>query len=101
MKNENVKIVVSGDICIDMLQWKTQHKCTKGLKWQYYPYVHRVIKLADEMLLAKLVALSTGSQVLSPRIEYNENCINNDVLLSFAELELFKVIEKLIVYKIS
>ncbi|MTI79533.1 MAG: Ryanodine receptor Ryr [Firmicutes bacterium] len=87
MVSKDIKIVVSGDVCVNLLLWRTDQQCTKGLSWRYYPYVHSVYKNNDAMLLSELVTLSTGASVLSPQIKDNEGNLHEDVLLSTVELK--------------
>lgn len=91
MDNRNVKIAVTGDVCINLLQWRTHNKCTKGLSFQYYPYVHSVLKNGEALFLSKLVALSTGASILSPQIKDCERCLHEEALLSTVELKAFPV----------
>lgn len=87
----NLKIVVSGDICINSLQWITEPKSNKGLNWQTHLNIHSVLKPGESLLLAKLVALATGTHVISPKIEDIESNLSKEILRSTAELELFSV----------
>jgi hypothetical protein len=91
MKTKDYKIVVSGDICITSLQWRTSHQNTKGLSWQDYPHVHNSLKTGEALLLSKLVALSTGANILSPQLENIDITSHREVLLSSVELERFPV----------
>jgi hypothetical protein len=83
---------VSGDVCVNLLEWRTHNQSTKGLSWQYYPYVHSVLKNGEALLLSKLVALSTGASILSPQIQDIEGCLQEEALVSTVELELFPII---------
>lgn len=89
MDNREIKIAVSGDACINLLQWRTHEQCTKELSWKYYPHVHSTFKAGDAILLSKLAALSTGAKVLSPKIHNIENSPHEGTLLSTVELGLF------------
>lgn len=89
MTNKNIKIVVTGDIVLQTLQWTTIGTNAGTLNWQAYPQVHRCVKLGEDFLLSRLVALSTNATVLSPKIEYMNQDILNDALISSVELELF------------
>ncbi len=91
MDDKNLKIVVSGDICISFLQWVTEPKIDRGLNWQKHSNMHSVLKPGESLLLAKLVALATGVPVISPIIEDIECNLSKDFLKSTAELELFSV----------
>ncbi|MBC2582601.1 RyR domain-containing protein [Clostridium sp. DJ247] len=89
MNNKNLKIVVSGDICINSLQWITEPQDNKGLNWQTHLNIHSVLKPGESLLLAKLVALVTGASIYSPKIEDIESTICKEFLRSTAELDLF------------
>ncbi|QGU94624.1 Ryanodine receptor Ryr [Clostridium bovifaecis] len=91
MNDRNFKIVVSGDICINSLQWITEPKSSKGLNWQTHLNMHSALKPGESLLLAKLVALATGTSVISPQIEDIESNLSKEILRSTAELELFSV----------
>lgn len=91
MKKNNLKIVVSGDVCINSLTWRTFNKCTKGQKWEHYPNVHSVIKAGDALLLAKLIGFASGISVISPQIPEIKEDLRKELLLSSSKLELFPV----------
>ena len=91
MGDRNLKIVVSGDICINSLQWMTESKDNKGLNWQTHPNMHSVLIPGESLLLAKLVALAAGGPLISPKIEDIELNSIREFLRSTAELELFPV----------
>ena len=55
MKNKNFKIVVSGDICINALQWVTQPKNNNGLNWQTHLNIHNTLKPGEALLLYDLL----------------------------------------------
>ncbi|WFA10065.1 hypothetical protein [Tissierella sp. Yu-01] len=85
MHNKEINIVVTGDISINILQWKT-YDDTGKYSWQSYQQMHSIRKLGEDFLLSKLVALATNANVLSPKI----NCKNhNDSIVSLVELGLF------------
>lgn len=89
MDSKNLKIVVSGDICINSLQWTTEPQNNKGLNWQTHQNVHSVLKSGESLLLAKLVALSTDAFICSPKIDDIEANLSKEFLRSIAELDLF------------
>jgi len=88
MESKNVKIVVSGDICINVLLWRTYHQCIKGLSWKNYPEVHRSFKTGGALLLSKLIALSTDASIISPQVQNIDVFSTEEILISTAELEL-------------
>lgn len=91
MEGKSLKIVVSGDICINSLQWITEPQNNKGLNWQNHQNVHSILKSGESLLLAKLVALSTQAAIYSPKIDNIETALSKDFLCSIAELDLFSI----------
>lgn len=92
MENKRLKIVVSGDICVNLLQWRTDQQCTQGLNWQSYPHVHNSFKNGEALLLSKFVALATQAtqaSISSPQIQDIEATLPKELLRSTVELELF------------
>ena len=94
MNKTNLKIAVSGDVCTNLLTWRTFKKTTKGFKWENSPYVHSITKEGGALLLAKLVSLACEDTVISPKIA-DTNCeLPKELLQSSSELELFSVTGK-------
>ena len=94
MNKTNLKIAVSGDVCTNVLTWRTFKKTNKGFKWENSPYVHSITKEGGALLLAKLVSLACEDTVISPKIT-DANCeLPKELLQSFSELELFSVTGK-------
>jgi RyR domain. len=91
MDNMDIKIAVTGDVCVNLLQWSIEHKCTKNLSWKNYPNVVRAFKNGEALLLSKLVEMSTGISVIAPQLENMDGFIPNNMLTSSMELELFPV----------
>ncbi len=89
MKNKNFKIVVSGDICINALQWVTYPKSTNGLNWQTHLNIHNTLRPGESLLLSKLVTLATETSVSSPYIRDIEVIWQREFLSSTAELDIF------------
>jgi len=94
MENKNIKIVVSGDICVNSLQWITYPQNNMGLNWQTHLNMHSTIRNGEALLLSKLVALSTGESVLSPNLEDIELIVPREFLNSTLELEVFPKLNK-------
>lgn len=90
MNKKQLKIVVSGDICINLLQWKT-NSCIRGLNWQSYPYVHSDIKPGEALLLSKFIAAATNLPVISPELDYSNGILPKEILHSTSELGLFSL----------
>lgn len=89
MENKNFKIVVSGDICINALQWVTYPNSNSGLNWQNHLNMHNALKPGEALLLSKLVALATGVTVVSPQIRDIEGIWQREFLSSTVELDIF------------
>ncbi|MDF2675761.1 MAG: RyR protein [Bacillota bacterium] len=92
MTNKDIKIVVTGDITINLLQWKTYISNIKEYSYKTYPQFHRNIKLGEDFILSKLVELSTEANIISPKIIFENNRINEDSIVSTVELNLFPMI---------
>lgn len=91
MDNKDIKIVVTGDICMNSLIWISNPQYNKGLSWQSYPHVHNSLKPGESLLLSQLVSLANGTSVLSPKIYYTSCCLPEEVLTSTCEAELFPI----------
>ncbi|SEW43099.1 RyR domain-containing protein [[Clostridium] fimetarium] len=91
MDNKDVKIAVTGDVCINLMQWSIDRKCTRDLSWKNYPNVFRTFKDGEALLLSKLVEMSTGVSVIAPQIGSVDGYIQDKVLVSSTELELFPI----------
>lgn len=89
MKNKNIKIAIAGDICVNLLQWKTTHTDARNFGWKSHPQVHRSFKYGEALLLSKLVEISTGASILAPVIDNIKDCVNDTLLLSSVELGFF------------
>ena len=94
MNKTNLKIAVSGDVCTNVLTWRTFNKTTKGFKWENSPYVHSITKEGGALLLAKLVSLACEDTVISPKIADTTCELPKELLQSSSELELFSVTGK-------
>lgn len=89
MKNQDPKIVVTGDICINMLMWSTFPQKHDSLDWQSNLNLHSISKTGGSLLLAEMTALATGNQIVSPAIPEDISPYTNRFLHSFVELEFF------------
>ncbi|MCC5908915.1 MAG: Ryanodine receptor Ryr [Clostridiaceae bacterium] len=107
MTNRNIKIVVTGDICINSLQWITYPQNTEGFNWETHLNVHNILKPGESLLLSELVALSTNACILAPKLQDIELTVSQvrEFLRSTAELNLFpkynNVTSKEKVYRVS
>ena len=93
MGNKNIKIVVSGDICVNLLQRITYPQSNTGLNWQTNLNMHSTLKPGGALLLSKLVSLATGASVLSPQMHDIELILPGEFLSSTVELELFPIFD--------
>lgn len=89
MNQSEYKVVVSGDLCINSLYWLTEPKSNQGLNWKNHANMHSVLFPGEVLLLAKLVKLATGMQVLSPVLENYECLSPNEYLFSIGEVSAF------------
>ncbi|WP_052220587.1 RyR domain-containing protein [Clostridium homopropionicum] len=94
MDNKNLKIVVSGDICINSLQWITEPQSSTGLNWQNHINMHSKLVSGESLLLSDLVSLATGATILSPKIANIESNLSKEFIRSTAELDLFPISNK-------
>ena len=91
MNTKKLKIAISGDVCTNVLTWRTFKKNTKGFKWEKSPYVHSVIKEGGALLLSKLVSLACEDSVISPKIADTTCELPKELLQSTSEVERFSV----------
>lgn len=88
MSEQNYKIVVSGDICVNTLLWTTSPQVREGWNWQMHNNMHKISMPGESMLLARLISLATGRPVLSPQMR-PESVYSNEFLHSTAKIERF------------
>lgn len=88
MSQNTTKIVITGDICIDWLQFPTIPK-DSGLNWELYPGTRMIAKSGGALLLAQFLRMATDADVLSPELKDIENIPSEKILHSNAELDLF------------
>lgn len=98
------KLLITGDICIDWLQFPLKPKDT-GLNWELYPGTRMIAKPGGALLLAKFLRKATDAEVLSPELKNIEKIPSEKVLHSNAELKFCNYSsdkdEKNKVYRIS
>lgn len=63
---KNMTIVVTGDICLNRIQWVSKPSNPQGLNWQKHNTFKNIFLGGGALLLANLVRLSTNSKVISP-----------------------------------
>lgn len=104
IKNQDPKIVVTGDICINTLMWSVFPQGHEGLTWENNTNLHSISKPGESLLLAEMTALATGKQIISPSIPKGIDSYTNRFLHSFVEIEPFPFAadrEKAKVYRVS
>ncbi|WP_446899303.1 Ryanodine receptor Ryr [Clostridium sp. LBM24168] len=89
MEIKDFNIVVSGDVCVNLLFWQINNEYISDLSWQQYPHICSRLSEGEALLLAKFVALSTGANVVSPKINYDKNRLPDGLLNSTIQLGLF------------
>ncbi|MGP8320485.1 MAG: hypothetical protein ACT6FD_06830, partial [Methanosarcinaceae archaeon] len=88
MESKSPTIVVTGDVCIDWLQWLTKPE-DEGLNWKLYTGTRMTAKPGGALLLADFMRNAAGISVVSPQLK-NIDKISPKVLLhSNAELDIF------------
>ena len=88
MESKSPTIVVTGDVCIDWLQWPTKPEDT-GLNWKLYAGTRMTAKPGGALLLADFMRTATGITVVSPQLKNIDKIPPTVLLHSNAELELF------------
>lgn len=94
VKIKDFNIVVSGDICVNLLFWKINNEYISDLNWQQYPHLYSRLSEGEALLLAKFVSLSTGANVISPEISCDSEHLPEGLLSSTIELGLFPTTSK-------
>ncbi len=94
MENMDTKIVVSGDICVNLLQWITHPQNNEGLSWQMYSNMHSILQNGAGLLLSRFISLSTGASIISPQLQDTELILSGEFLKSTVELELLPMFNK-------
>ncbi|WP_346353811.1 RyR domain-containing protein [Azotosporobacter soli] len=89
MVSNAFKIVVSGDICINSLYWRTNERNSKGLNWQAHVNIHSVFLPGEALLLARLVAAATNGKVIGPQEPELDAASAKEFLQAVGEIERF------------
>lgn len=104
MSSKTLRILITGDICIDWLRFPTKPKDT-GLNWELYPGTYMIAKPGGALLLAEFLRSAIDAAISSPELKHIEKIQPKKVLHSNAELELVSYSsdpsEKNKVYRIS
>src|SRR3989337_673444 len=88
MSSKRIKIMVTGDVCVDWLLFPTKPKDI-GLNWELYPGTRMVARSGGALLLSELLRRSTDAVVLSPELKNIEEIPPEKILHSNVELALF------------
>jgi len=88
MERKSPRIVVTGDVCIDWLQWPTKPE-DAGLNWKLYAGTRMTAKPGGALLLADFMRTATGITVVSPQLKNIDKISPKILLHSNAELDLF------------
>lgn len=91
MKNKDYHIVVTGDICVNILQWITQNQQDHSYNYRLHPNVHYLIKPGGALLLAQLIELSTDARVHSPRLPNLKAGVRDEFLRATIACDEFPV----------
>lgn len=91
MKNKDYHIVVTGDICVNILQWITQSQQETSYNYRLYPNVHYNITPGGALLLAQLIELSTDARVHSPRLPNLKTGVRDEYLRATIAMDTFPV----------
>jgi hypothetical protein len=70
--------------------WTTYPESKEGFNWQSKSNVHTLLKPGESLLLAKMIGISTGMEIISPVISPAACWPLENYLRSYAELNLFK-----------
>ena len=82
-------IVVTGDVCLNLLRWKTNGPLNHTFNYETYPIIHKKYDFGGALLLARLVGQATNLPIITQNTTDIENYTENNVLISIAELDKF------------
>ncbi|MFP4169981.1 MAG: AAA family ATPase [Methanomassiliicoccales archaeon] len=82
-------VVVSGDVAVDWLQWSHFHHQKGSQNWLLNPGFKMAAHPGGALLLAEMVARSTGEKVISQHLEEPDRTDPEVVLHSLARLSVF------------
>ena len=88
MASKNSLITVTGDICIDWLQFPIKAK-NNGLNYALYPGNSMIAKSGGALALAEFLRRSTNAVILSPELENLENISPKEIIHSNVDLDFF------------
>ena len=88
MSSKHPIIIITGDICIDWLQFPLKAKDT-GLNWELQPGLNMITKPGGALFLSEIIQKSTKALVLSPELKDIEKTQPEKFLHSNVELDIF------------
>ncbi len=94
MEIKDFNVIVSGDVCVNLLFWQINDEHISDLNWHQYPHICSRLSEGEALLLAKFVTLSTGANVISPKMDYDKGNLPEGILNSTIRLSLFPAISK-------
>lgn len=89
---KNIKIVVTGDICMNNLIWTANPENSEGYNWQGHTNVHTLRNPGESLLLARMIAQTVQFKVTAPEISEEQCC--EGYLSSYTELDLFRISDR-------
>lgn len=89
MINKKAEIIVTGDVCVNLLVWQKRTNIDNTFNYNLYPKVCQRYEKGGALLLSKLIADATELEVASPEIEGMNLYLNDNVLVSVANLKKF------------
>ena len=89
MINKKAEIIVTGDVCVNLLVWQKRTNMDNTFNYNLYPKVCQRYEKGGALLLSKLIADATELEVASPEIEGMNLYLNDNVLVSVANLKKF------------
>jgi hypothetical protein len=81
-------IVVSGELCIDWLQWPVKPR-DEGLNWEFCDGVRMTPLPGGALLLAEMVRMASGQPVQAPQLADLTTVPPDEILHSNVELAPF------------
>lgn len=91
MGGKELKIVVTGDICVNNLIWTSVNENKEGYNWQNHDNVNILNKSGESLLLARMIEMSSRREVISPVMSQEDCQFPVRFLSSYSEVDLFKV----------
>lgn len=89
MRDKLPEIIVTGDICINLLTWQKESSADTSYNYHSYPSVRQKHVMGGALLLSRLVEDATQKEVAAPVITDVNSALQDGVLVSVADLEKF------------